>query len=238
MLEYLREFHITSILLRLCIAMFFGGFVGMERERKRRPAGFRTYLLVCVGSALTMLLGQYYCVMLDTQWAAAAAGLSAQSDVSRFGAQVINGIGFLGAGTIVITGRQEVKGLTTAAALWACGCIGLAIGAGFYECVALGLALIFLTTRILPPLESYLLQRSRNMILYVEYTHPDDFRPVSVCLKELGIRIIDIEVGTGYKHFQQNPGAVFTLRLPRKQSHSQVLTSVFALDHICKVDEI
>lgn len=238
MLENLREFHIASIVLRLCLAMIFGGFVGMERERKRRPAGFRTYLLVCVGAALTMLLGQYYCAMLDTHWAAAITGAASQTDVTRFGAQVINGIGFLGAGTVIITGRQEVKGLTTAAALWACGCMGLAIGAGFYECMALGLVLIFLTTRILPPLESFLLQKSRNMNLYVEYTHPDDFRTVAACLKQLQIRIIDIELGAEYVQLQQNYGAVFTLRLPRKQTHAQVLAAVFALEHTRKVDEI
>ena len=238
MLEYLREFHIVSILLRLGIAMFFGGFVGMERERKRRPAGFRTYLLVCVGSALTMLLGQYFALMLDSGWSAAAAQADLRSDVSRFGAQVINGIGFLGAGTIIITGRQEVKGLTTAAALWACGCMGLAIGAGFYECVVLSLVLIFLTTRVLPPLENFLLRKSRNMILCVEYTDVEDFRAVAACLKGMGIRILDIDLGTGHRHLQENPGAVFTLRLPRKQNRTQVLTTVFALEHICKIDEL
>lgn len=238
MLEYLREFHIVSVVLRLCLAVLFGGFVGMERERKRRPAGFRTYLLVCVGSALTMLLGQYFSLMLDIRWTDVAAGIIPESDVSRFGAQVINGIGFLGAGTIIVSGRQEVKGLTTAAALWACGCIGLAIGAGFYECVILGLGLIFLATRILLPLENLLLRKSRNMMLYVEYTNPDDFRNISVCLKNMGIRILDIELGTGHRHFQQNPSAVFTLLLPRKQTHSQVLTTVFGLEHVCKIDEI
>lgn len=237
MIEYLRQFHMVSVLLRLGIAVVFGGFIGMERERKRRPAGFRTYLLVCVGAALTMLLGQYYSLMLSTQWQDTAQS-ALQTDVARFGAQVINGIGFLGAGTIIITGRQEVKGLTTAAALWACGCIGLAIGAGFYECVVLGLLLILLTTRVLPPLESFLLRKSRNMILYAEYAQPEDFRSVAACLKAMGIRIIDIDPGADHLHPQHNPSAVFTLLLPRKQTHTQVLATVFGLEHIRKVQEI
>lgn len=237
MIAYLREFHMASVLLRLGMAALFGGFVGMERERKRRPAGFRTYLLVCVGATLTMLLGQYFSLMLSTQWQNAAQ-TALQTDVARFGAQVINGIGFLGAGTIIITGRQEVKGLTTAAALWACGCIGLAVGAGFYKCVGLGLVLIFLTTRVLPPLESLLLRKSRNMILYAEYIHPEDFRTVAACLKGMGIQILDIDPGAGHLQPQQNPSAVFTLLLPRKQSHTGVLASVFGLEHICKVHEI
>lgn len=237
MIAYLREFHMVSVLLRLGLAVLFGGFVGMERERKRRPAGFRTYLLVCVGATLTVLLGQYYGIMLTGQWQVAAQ-TALQTDVTRFGAQVINGIGFLGAGTIIITGRQEVKGLTTAAALWACGCIGLAIGAGFYECVALGLVLIIFTTRVLPPLESFLLRKSRNMVIYAEYSHPEDFCAVASCLKAMNIQIIDIDPDTGHMHQQQNPNAVFTLYLPRKQNHTQVLAAVFELDQICKVHEI
>ena len=125
--DYLRELNMASILVRLLMAMLVGGLIGMERGRKRRAAGFRTYMLVCVGAALTMLLGQYQSVILEL------SGTVARADVSRYGAQVINGIGFLGAGTIMLTGRKEVKGLTTAAGLWACACMGLAIGSGFYE---------------------------------------------------------------------------------------------------------
>ena len=110
-LVFLREFHIYSVALRLLLAMFCGGFIGFERARKRRAAGFRTYLLVCLGAALTMLLGQYEYQMLSGPWAEIAAGVGTRVDVARFGAQVINGIGFLGAGTIIVTGRQEVKGL-------------------------------------------------------------------------------------------------------------------------------
>ena len=147
--DYLRELNLASVLLRLLLAMLFGGLIGMERGRKGRAAGFRTYMLVCLGAALTMLLSQYEYVMLETRWAPLAAEMGMRTDVARFGAQVINGIGFLGAGTIIVTGRQEVKGLTTAAGLWASACMGLAIGAGFYECVLLGFLLIFLSIRLL-----------------------------------------------------------------------------------------
>ena len=97
-----------------------------------------------------------------------------KTDVSRFGAQVINGIGFLGAGTILVTGRQEVKGLTTAAGLWASACMGLAIGAGFYECVVLCTVLIFLCMRFLPAFENYLVEKARFINIYVEFRSLDD----------------------------------------------------------------
>ena len=132
-LNFLREMNFVSMLLRLVLAMLFGGFIGLERERKRRPAGFRTYMLVCLGAALTMLLSQYESFMVTHDWHEAAAQIGLRTDVSRFGAQVINGIGFLGAGTIIVTGKQEVKGLTTAAGLWAAAIVGLCLGGGFYE---------------------------------------------------------------------------------------------------------
>ena len=227
--DYLRELNMASLLVRLLLAMLLGGFVGLERGRKRRAAGFRTYMLVCIGAALTMLLGQYQAAVFD---------LTGSSDVSRYGAQVINGIGFLGAGTIVLTGRKEIKGLTTAAALWACACMGLAIGAGFYECVILGLILIFLCVRVLPLLEAVLLTRSRNLSLYIEFSTVHDVRQITNCLRSLGVTIIDVEVEPGQKDAQQNPSALLALRLKRRQSHAEVLSSLFRLENIRKIDEL
>ena len=129
-IAYLREFHFASVVLRLALAMLLGGCIGLERGRKRRPAGFRTYMLVCLGAALTVLLSLYEFTMVTGPWSDICAEIGIKTDVSRFGAQVINGIGFLGAGTILVTGRQQVKGLTTAAGLWASACTGLAVGAG------------------------------------------------------------------------------------------------------------
>lgn len=132
-LDYLRQLNIWSMMLRVLCAMAAGGLVGFEREKKGRPAGFRTYMLVALGAALTIMLSQYLNLMFEGSWKEISDSLGIKTDVSRLGAQVINGVGFLGAGTIIVTGRREVKGLTTAAGLWASACMGLAIGAGFYE---------------------------------------------------------------------------------------------------------
>ena len=155
MLDYLREFNILSVFLRLTLAVLCGGLIGINREHKRRPAGFRTYMMVCLGAALTMVLGQYQYRMFDTVWRSAQLEVGMTTDVTRFGAQVINGIGFLGTGTILITEQREVKGLTTAAGLWASACMGLAIGAGFYEGMLLGFLTIFLSIKVLPYVEVY-----------------------------------------------------------------------------------
>lgn len=187
-LAYLREMNVASVLLRLTLAMLFGGFIGLERERKRRPAGFRTYMMVCLGAALTMLLSQYESYMVTHAWHETAMEIGLRTDVSRFGAQVINGIGFLGAGTIIVTGKQEVKGLTTAAGLWASACMGLAIGAGFYECVLLGFLLILLTNRLLPFVEDAIIESARNMNIYVEFQTLDDLGDIIGRIKSQGRR--------------------------------------------------
>ena len=139
-LSYLRELNIVTMMLRILLAVLCGGLIGLERERKNRPAGFRTYMLTALGATLTVLLSLQLDQMLHGPWRALAESIGATQDVSRFGAEAAKGIGFLGAGTIIITARQQVKGLTTAAGLWASACLGLAIGAGFYSCAFICIA--------------------------------------------------------------------------------------------------
>lgn len=238
MLAFLREFNIYSVALRLFLAMFCGGFIGFERGKKRRAAGFRTHMLVCLGAALTMLLGQYEYQMLQGPWAEIAAEIGTRVDVARFGAQVINGIGFLGAGTIIVTGRQEVKGLTTAAGLWASACMGLATGAGFYECVMLGLVLMFLSIRVLPIIETAIVEHARNMNIYVEFRSMDDVGAIINRIKLLGIHIFEVDIDRGNENRLRHPGAVFTIRLPKKQPHTVVLTAISELETVFAIEEI
>ena len=118
----LREMSFLSVLIRLLLVVLCGGVIGIEREYKRRPAGFRTHILICLGAAMTTLTSQYMYLCMGYF-----------TDMARLGAQVIAGIGFIGAGTIIVTRRQRVKGLTTAAGLWTTAIIGLTLGAGYFE---------------------------------------------------------------------------------------------------------
>ena len=237
-LDCLRQINLGSVLLRLTLSMLFGGMIGLEREQKRRPAGFRTYMLVCLGAALTMLLSQYEYMMMETRWAAQAAAVGIRTDVSRFGAQVINGIGFLGAGTVIVTGRQEVKGLTTAAALWASACMGLAIGAGFYECVLLGFLLIFLAIRLLPYVENFIIENARNMNIYVEFQSLDDVGAIINRIKSQGAQIYEVDIERGREENLLRPSAVFTIRLRQKQAHTRVLAAISEVEGVYTIDEI
>ena len=155
---------LLSVMIRMLCAMLCGGIIGVEREYKRRPAGFRTHILVCVGAALVMLTNEYICYLYGA------------GDPARLGAQVITGVGFLGAGTIMVTGRNKVKGLTTAAGLWASACLGLAIGIGFYEGALVAAILIFISLALLPKVEEFFFKFSRSIDLYIEIDSVENFR--------------------------------------------------------------
>ena len=239
LLNSLRGLTFGTVVLRMVMAMVFGGLIGMERERKRRAAGFRTYMLVCLGACLTMLLGQYEDLMMATHWAEALAGTGVKLDVARFGAQVVNGIGFLGAGTIIVTARQEVKGLTTAAGLWASACTGLAIGAGFYEGVIMAFVMIVLCIKVFPALEELVIANGCNMNIYAEFEELDDIAEIVRSLKAQGISVMDVDVDREKtRGIQQRPNAILTLRLPRRQSHTAILTDLAKLNCVCAVEEL
>ncbi len=143
---------------RLLLACVLGGFIGYERESMNRPAGFRTHILVCVGAALVMVTSEFIFERYKS---------SVNIDPARLGAQVISGIGFLGAGTIIREG-VNVKGLTTAASLWAVSCVGIAAGIGFYEGAIAATIIIYLTLIVLKKLENYISRKDQFRAIYVK----------------------------------------------------------------------
>jgi putative Mg2+ transporter-C (MgtC) family protein len=134
---YFQQYFIENLYLivRLFLAMFLGGIIGLERGRLNRPAGIRTHMIVCMASALIMMLGIY----MQT--------VDPNLDVTRLGAQVVSGVGFLGAGAILKDGFS-VRGLTTAATLWVVACVGLAVGGGFYIAAILTTFLVYVSLKI------------------------------------------------------------------------------------------
>ena len=234
----LREFNIYTMMLRVLLAMLMGGIVGFEREKKRHPAGFRTYMLVALGAAMTVMLSQYLDFMLNHDWLATAERVGIKTDVSRFGAQVVNGVGFLGAGTIIVTGRQEVKGLTTAAGLWASACMGLAIGAGFYECVIVGAALIVLSMALLPFIEGMMLSYSHNMTIYVEMDSFENLGSIVNRIKAEGIQLYDVEIERNRREHMARFSVLISMRLPYRREHTELLAQLSTLDGVVAIDEV
>lgn len=173
-----------ELLLRLLIAGVLGGVIGYEREHTNRPAGFRTHILVCVGSALVMVTSEFIFNKYHT---------IANIDPARLGAQVISGIGFLGAGTIIRDGFN-VRGLTTAASLWAVSCVGIAAGIGFYEGAIIATVLIFLTLIVLKKAEIRFSEKNHIKTFVIESENlPGQIGLVSSIFEKYNVEIRNIE---------------------------------------------
>ncbi len=149
--------QLLTTLFRLLLAAWCGGVIGMERRKRHRPAGLRTHMLVCIASTLVMLTNEQI-----------TAG-TASGDPTRLAAQVISGIGFLGAGTILIDRRNHVRGLTTAAGLWASACLGIAIGAGYYSGALITCLLVMLIVTKFIDVEKWFLRKSSFMEIHVVF---------------------------------------------------------------------
>ncbi len=166
-IEYIRGFDLGASAIKIVFAMLLGGLIGIERGKQGRAAGMRTHILVCLGSALTAMIGFYVNQTLELS-----------TDPMRISAQVISGIGFLGVGTILVKGRFQITGLTTAACVWATATIGLAIGVGYYEGALLVFLATFLTVTLLHRLEYKLGKHQRRFGMYVEINSDRSIRTI------------------------------------------------------------
>ena len=225
-IDLINGYNTVSVLFRLTAAALCGGIIGFDRGRKRRPAGFRTYMIVCIGAALTMLISQHMFYRGYT------------TDLSRLGAQVVSGIGFLGAGTIIVTGRQQIKGLTTAAGLWASACMGLAIGAGFYLGALVGFLLVLLTMTLLSYIEGKVIASARNMNIYVEYTSSTDVGVLIDSIKKLDVKIYDIEIRRSRASEGVYPSSIISLKLPKGLPHAVLMAEVASSIGVRSVEEV
>ena len=209
--------------LRLVFAALLGGCVGLERTKKMRAAGLRTYMLVCLGSAMAMLVG------LDV------ASEYADADATRIASQVVSGIGFIGAGTIMMTGTHRVRGLTTAAGLWATACLGLAIGAGYYLYALVMFAITVLTMTLGSRIQDRFLRNSRRLRVYVLFEDASYLRAFLVFLRENEIGINDFEQ---LNSIGGSVGASFVLKFGKSQTHAEVFEQIASHEGVAFVEEV
>lgn len=225
----LENVTFLSTFVRLLLAAVFGGLIGIDRSRNRRAAGIRTFMLVSMGAALVMITNQYVAQQYHL------------ADPTRLGAQVISGIGFLGVGTIIIDRQQQVRGLTTAAGLWACACMGLAIGIGFYEGAIIACVFILATIIILNKFERHILSKSRIMEIYIELDGHDKINPLLMHISKAKIKVVQLDFiqphnfnATG----DTRAALKMTLNLPVRNQHSEILTHLYTADGIIFIEEI
>jgi len=190
-------------LLRLSLAVLFGLMVGMEREHRHRPAGIKTHVLVCVGAALVSLIQiQMVAEMVSMIQADSSLANALKSDYGRLGAQVISGVGFLGAGTI-LHNKGSIKGLTTAATLWLIACIGLAVGMGYYQISIMTIALTMIVLITLHLIQNQLLKgRGLKRIEVVMSNKREAMNYINDYCVERNIVIQNIELNDGDSHIE------------------------------------
>ncbi len=220
---YSQEFIMT---MKLLLALLCGGILGMEREQKKRPAGFRTYMLVCVGATLVMITNQFL------------GEIYPDVDPTRMGAQVISGIGFLGVGTIIVTGDNRVRGLTTAAGLWATACVGLAIGAGIYYAAFLVTILIFITMSFLQILDNKISKKTRVINVYLEFEEITDVGKFIRRLRSENVKIYDMEIKSSKKTIDVCTTVIFSLSFPTNRNHKTILDQFHEMEGVLYAEEI
>ncbi len=214
---YFQEFCVETVAFRVFLAVLLGGLLGVERQRKNSPAGLRTNILVCLGACMVMMTNQYISIMYD------GAG-----DPSRMGAQVVSGIGFLGAGSIIVTGRNQIRGITTAACLWASACCGLAVGIGFYEGAVLGVAAILLVVTTLRRMDTLIRKKSKYLEVYIEYkTEKYSFSKYIKYIRDQRFNIINIQAAQdmpdGVQSGTGRSGYILTLESIEKRTHGEMM---------------
>ena len=223
----LHELNLISITVRVVLSLIFGGIIGLERSRKNRPAGFRTYMLVCLSATLVMMTNQFI-----YKWYGG-------SDPARLGAQVISGIGFLGAGTIIVTSRSQVRGLTTAAGLWAAACLGLAIGIGFYEgAIIVGIVIVLIMT-IFKNIDKWLTSNNKYITIYVSFSSIENFDNFIEFCKSLNLKVSDIEINKNTST-KEEIGIIAILNLVSSQncSHVEIIHSLSAFEGLNHIEEL
>ena len=222
----LREVTYLSVIIRIVAAFLLGGILGWEREMKNRAAGLRTYMLVCVGSCVIMLTNQYIYQVFGV------------GDPVRMGAQVVSGIGFLGAGTIVVTRRNQIKGLTTAAGLWTAAAAGLALGIGFYEAAIVGALLIIVILTLMHGLDSRIRRRVLQMELYVEVDSKVSIGHIAKEIRKLGAKIEGIQIDRDYTFEGGIRALVLSIRTPKKAKHEDLLAELQEIEGIIYLEEL
>lgn len=215
-----------SVVVRILAAIIVGGLIGLERGMKNRPAGLRTYMLVCVGACLIMLTNQYI-------YQFTGAG-----DPMRLGAQVVSGIGFLGAGTIIVTKHNQIKGLTTAAGLWASAGVGLALGIGFYEAALTATIGIYTILTVLQRWEYKVHKKIRYIELYVELSGTTLLSAFTQSLRSMDLQIEGVQFESDGSLECNTRGIIITLKSKKREDHVLLREKIKQIEGVVHLEEL
>lgn len=221
-----REWSALSMLIRLLAAMIVGVIIGIDRGVKRRGAGLKTHVIVCLGAAVVMMTSQYMVQLFP-----------GEADLSRMGAQVISGVGFLGVGTIVVTGKHQVRGLTTAAGLWTCACIGLAAGIGYIEGVVLCTVFSLFTFKALNYIDHLLIKYTKIFDLYFEFESQKSLIGFREELRSKGFKLQMFELSKSATD-GNGPTAIASIEVKDRKRRTNLIGILSSIDGVKYVEEL
>lgn len=229
--RFVSELSLGVICFRVFLAILFGGIVGFEREKNNRPAGFRTHILVCLGATVVSMVEDQLRINLMI-----SGGNGLTLAVGRLGAQVISGVGFLGAGSIMKDKGETIGGMTTAAGIWATACVGLCIGWGFHNIAIVAIIFIIIIMGSLKKVEAKLIRKSRLVCFEVKYNSEENLANVMLqcyeVFREKSIRITEIDKDI------ENDRVIFKVSMKGRNNISEVIVSLSSNEHIEYVRDI
>ncbi|WP_028234998.1 MgtC/SapB family protein [Pseudobutyrivibrio sp. MD2005] len=226
-IDYLQGNSDMAVAIRLLLATFCGSLIGWERVVRRHSAGIRTFALVSLGSAVAAVLNIYLAMIPDMN-----------ADVSRIPAGVVSGIGFLGAGTIIVTGRNQIKGLTTAASLWVASCMGMAFGAGYITVGLVCFGFVMVANIILVHVSQKIEENSRYVSLYIEVEETNGVKKLKKKFIELGYHISSMNKTKDKTLSGSDTALMIELDFGRKHYHQELIDELNNLDFVSYLEEV
>lgn len=217
---------IYSISFRLILALFMGTLIGIDRKTAGHPAGVRTFSFVCLGSCLAMIVGEYLYAIYP------------ESDPSRIAAQVVSGIGFLGVGTIVVTRKNLVHGLSTAASLWAASVLGIAAGSGMILGSVIAFVLYMFVILVLTPISHRLDDTNRRIVLYLELEQEEDISALMKDLQNRGFSVSELKKMPSMSVLKNDVSISLVIDLQQRMNHMDFIAEISSLPYVCYAEEI
>ena len=224
---FIQDFNTVSILLRLLLAVFLGGMIGMERGRNNFGGGARTITLVCLGSCIVIIVNEYLRIKSNHT-----------IDPARIAAQIINGVGFLGAGTIMLKGTNRVRGLTTAASLWVSAIIGIAIGCGFIFGALLGVGFTLISITVFQKYNKWYAKFDRYIELYLELDPDMGMSQIRHYAKENNFMIKSIHRKRNKPLFAEDICIELEFDTQGRRNHTSIITCLQLIEGIHYCEEI
>lgn len=227
--NWASHIDIGSILLRLFMSVIFSAIIGWERSTKRHAAGLRTFILTCLAATMAMLLDLF--LISDFQ-----LGFPVIS------AAVVVAIAIISSNSILFSSKSQIKGLTTAAGLWTVGILGLMIGAGFYTVAVFGFFAIMICLSFFPSMERHFKNKSNHFEVHLELKNKENLQSFVATIRQLGLRIDDIEVNPAYINSGLSVYSVAltiqSAELKKYKTHSEIIDALRSIEYIHHIEEM